>query len=185
VATIAELCFMAQWAWVLRELAWRVGAVKVEQASRLVVPLIAFAECNSWYAILTTNYLGNVIEESTWTLTGFLLTGSALVLWPKLAPAMRRLAAPAIALGIGYLIFMTTVDVPMYLRRWRADTAAGKVYMSVEQGLADVATRWHVTWSYAEWRPEMPWMALYFSVAVWASLAMVRFPRASLPEGGR
>ena len=36
------------------------------------------AECCSWYAVITTNYLGNVFENSLWTAT-FLLIAIALL----------------------------------------------------------------------------------------------------------
>jgi hypothetical protein len=177
VATVAELAYMAIWALLVAELARGVGAPWVARAARLVVPAIAFAETCSWYAILTTNYLGNVVEESTWTATGLLLTTCAIALARKVGPRARRCLVPAIALGIGYVAFMTTVDVPMYLHRWQADTAAGRAYLSLGQGLVDVATRWRVTWEPYEWWSEMPWMALYFSVAVWSALAAVLVPR--------
>jgi hypothetical protein len=42
-------------------------------------------------------------------------------------------------------------------------------------GLYDVSTHWVVTHDLAEWKDEIPWMSLYFSVAVWASLALCVF----------
>ena len=47
--------------------------------------------------------------------------------------------------------------------------------MRVIEGLRDASTRWVVTHDIAEWKDEMTWMALYFSVAVWASLALCVF----------
>ena len=49
------------------------------------------------------------------------------------------------------------------------------------EGLRDVSTRWVVTHDIAEWKDEIAWMSLYFSVAVWASLALcvVLFARKS------
>jgi hypothetical protein len=35
-----------------------------------------------------------------------------------------------------------------------------------------VTTRWVVTHDLAEWKDEIAWMSLYFSGAVWASLAL-------------
>src|SRR5206468_9257647 len=40
------------------------------------------------------------------------------------------------------------------------------------EGLRDASTRWVVTHDLAEWRDEIAWMSLYFSAAVWASLAL-------------
>src|ERR1700683_1160890 len=66
-----------------------------------------------------------------------------------------------------------TVDVPMYLVRWRAE--AGSKRLRPLEGLRDVSTRWVVTHDLAEWKDEIAWMSLYFSVAVWASLALCVF----------
>jgi hypothetical protein len=68
-----------------------------------------------------------------------------------------------------------TVDVPMYLRRWRTGDADGDKRLTPREGLRDVSTRWVVTHDLAEWKDEMTWMALYFSLAVWSSLALCVF----------
>ena len=65
-----------------------------------------------------------------------------------------------------------TIDVPMYLSRWRADVADGSRLLRPLEGLRDVSTRWVVTHDLAEWKDEIAWMSLYFSAAVWASLAL-------------
>jgi hypothetical protein len=65
-----------------------------------------------------------------------------------------------------------TVDVPMYLKRWRADVAGGNRGLGPLEGLRDVSTRWVVTHDLAEWKEEIAWMSLYFSLAVWASLGL-------------
>jgi hypothetical protein len=43
------------------------------------------------------------------------------------------------------------------------------------EGLRDVSTRWVVTHDLRAWKDEIAWMSLYFSVAVWASLALCFF----------
>jgi hypothetical protein len=72
-----------------------------------------------------------------------------------------------------YLAFLMTIDVPMYLGRWRAET--GSKRLGPLEGLRDVSTRWVVTHDLAEWKDEIAWMSLYFSMAVWASLALCVF----------
>jgi len=71
---------------------------------------------------------------------------------------------------------MCLVDVPMYRRRWRADQALGKHYLSLAEGWRDASTRRVVTRAWSDWRDEMPWMSLYFTAGVWISLALVRSP---------
>jgi hypothetical protein len=64
VATVAEICFAAQWAVILHQLGAMTGSDTTLNAAWVIVPLILIAECFSWHAVLTTNYLGNAIENS-------------------------------------------------------------------------------------------------------------------------
>jgi hypothetical protein len=177
VATVAELCFVAQWALLLNHAARQGGSRLGVIISRLLVPLIAVAEVCSWYAILTTCYAGNAIEESIWALSATLLIVACLALWSGCRAARRPFLAAALVLGVAYVTFMCTVDVPMYVSRWQADEASGRPYLSLSQGLQDAWSRRVVTFSWEEWRTEVPWMTLYFTVAVWWSLALVHVPR--------
>ena len=175
VATVAEICFALQWVIVLNQLGAIAGADTTLNAARIVLPLILIAECFSWHAVLTTNYLGNAIENSIWAVA-FSAVGIGLC---RLLPEFDGLVRVVIIVGIvgivGYLVFLLTVDVPMYLSRWRAKVSDGAKFMRVFEGLRDASTRWVVTHDIAEWKDEMTWMALYFSVAVWASLALCVF----------
>jgi hypothetical protein len=175
VATVAELAFVAQWAIVLFALGKVAHSDTAKNIAKLILPLIALAECCSWSAVITTDFLGNVLENSLWTLT-FALIGIALarLVYSFNGIAGRALAAAAAGMA-GYVVFMATVDVPMYFGRWQADTAAGKAYLGLTAGLHDLATRWIVTRAIAPWQDEIAWMSLYFSVAVWASLMLAGF----------
>src|SRR6516165_3559101 len=66
VATVAELCFAAQWAIVLRELGRISHSDTTRNIAGAVVPLIVLAECCSWFAVISTDFLGNVLENSIW-----------------------------------------------------------------------------------------------------------------------
>jgi hypothetical protein len=175
VATIAELCFAAQWALILNQLGAMTNADTTLNIALVIFPLLVIAECFSWYAVLTTNYLGNAIENSIWAVA-FFLVGIALArLLPEYHGAVRVVLIAAIVCTVLYLAFLVTVDVPMYLNRWRAGRAGGKLHLPLFEGLRDVSTRWVVTHDLAEWKEEIAWMSLYFSGAVWASLALVVF----------
>jgi len=175
VATVAELCFTVQWAIVLRELSRITHSDTAKNIARMIVPLIVLAECCSWYAVVSTNFLGNVLENSLWTLT-FALIAVALA---RLALSLRGLAHFVIAVTMagvaGYVLFMCSFDVPMYFARWQAQLADGRQYFGLFSGLHDLATRWVVTHNLARWHDEIPWMSLYFSVAVWTSLLLGGF----------
>jgi hypothetical protein len=170
VATVAEICFAAQWAIILHQLGTMTGADTTLNAAWVIVPLILIAECFSWYAVLTTHYLGNAIENSIWAVAFFVVGIGLCRLLPEFDGPVRVVLAIAIIGIAGYLGFLMTVDVPMYLSRWRAE-AGGKRLRPLE-GLRDVSTRWVVTHDLSEWKDEMAWMSLYFSAAVWASLAL-------------
>lgn len=175
VATVAELCFAIQWAIVLREIAKITRSDTATNISRLIVPLIVLAECCSWYAVITTDFLGNVLENSLWTVT-FMLIAIALSRLLLSFRGIARLALAATAAGVvGYVLFMTTVDVPMYAARWQAQIDDGRQILGLAAGLRDLATHWVVTHNFAQWRHEIPWMSLYFSVAVWTSLLLGGF----------
>jgi hypothetical protein len=177
VATVAELCFVAQWALLLHGAAKDVGSRVGVTIAWLVVPLIAVAEVCSWSATVTTCYLGNVAEESIWAFSASLLIAGCVTVWSRCRAARGPFLAAALVLGTLYVVFMTTVDIPMYLSRWQADEAGGRAYLTLSQGLHDAWSRRVVTFDWATWRPEMPWMTLYFSVCVWWSLALVFAPR--------
>src|SRR6202161_2792391 len=175
VATVAEICFVAQWGRVLHQLSTMTGADTTLNAAWVIVPLILIAECFSWYAVLTTNYLGNAIENSIWAVT-FLGVGIGLGrLLPEFGNPVRVILAIAIVGIASYLVFLLTIDVPMYLGRWRAGAVDGRGFLRPLEGLRDVSTRWVVTHDLAEWKDEIAWMSLYFSAAVWASLALCAF----------
>jgi hypothetical protein len=176
VATVAELCFVIQWALLLHVMAHKAEARFARLVAWLLVPLIVVAEMCSWYSVLTTSYIGNTCEESLWAISVTLLLISFVTLWPRTRPSCRRFLGAAICLGTAYVAFMVTVDVPMYFTRWLADEASGRQYLSLSQGLIDVWSRWIVTFDWESWHMEMPWMTLYFTVAVWCSIALAHAP---------
>jgi hypothetical protein len=175
VATVAEVCFAVQWAMILHQLGMMTGADTTLSAAWVIVPLILIAECFSWHAVLTTNYLGNAIENSIWAVAFFVVGIGLCRLLPEFDGPVRVVLAIAICGIAGYLAFLMTIDVPMYLSRWRAEIADGSRLLRPLEGLRDVSTRWVVTHDLAEWKDEIVWMSLYFSAAVWASLALCVF----------
>ena len=172
VATVAEICFAAQWAIILHQLGAMTGSDTTLSAAWVIVPLILVAECFSWYAVLTTHYLGNAIENSIWAVAFFAVGIGLCRLLPEFDGPVRVVLAISIVGIVAYLAFLMTVDVPMYLSRWRGGLAEGSRLLRPLEGLRDVSTRWVVTHDLAEWKGEIAWMSLYFSAAVWASLAL-------------
>lgn len=174
VATVAELCFAAQWALLLREAGAAAGGAT--RASRALFPLIVVAELFSWSAVLTANYLLHAVENSLWTLGAGLAIAGFISLRPHLTGKGRRFLAVAIVCAAGYIAFMAIVDVPMYLSRWQADLATGHTYQSLGEGMRAALQRCTVERDWATWRPDAPWLTLYFTVAVWVSIALAHAP---------
>jgi hypothetical protein len=172
VATVAEVCFAAQWAIILHRLGTMTGADTTLTTAWAIVPLILIAECFSWYAVLTKNYLGNAIENSIWAVSFFIVGIGLCRLLPEFGGPVRVALVIAIIGIASYLVFLATIDVPMYLARWQAENADSVGPLSLLEGLRDASVRWVVTHDIAEWKDEIAWMSLYFSAAVWASLAL-------------
>jgi len=174
-ATVAEVAFAAQVAICLHRVGELSGLVWIEQVSYAVVPLLALAQCFCWYSVITLNHMGHAIEQSLWTLT---MAGVGLCL----AGAISRLSGGVLLFAwIGaifsmvFVLFMSFVDVPMYLRRWRAGRLERRAYLSLREGVRDALYRRITTRDWATWRPEVAWLTSYFSVAVWLSIALVQF----------
>jgi hypothetical protein len=176
VATIAELCFVAQWALILHETSLASGSRLGRVGSLVVVPLIAVAETCSWYSVLTTSNLGHIAEESIWGLSAALMVVGMVSILPRCSVSRRRVIAGLCVAGIAYVAFMALVDVPMYWSRWIADEAVGRHYLSFAQGVRDVAGHRIVSLRWADWKHEIAWMTLYFSVAVWFSISLIHAP---------
>lgn len=172
VATIAEVCFAAQWVIIMDQLGAMTGADTTVNLSLAILPLIVIAECFSWYAVLTKNFLLNAIENSLWAVAFFIIAIGLCRLLPEFNGPVRLALAVSIVGIAAYLAFLVAVDVPMYLSRWRAGLAEGSPLLGIVEGLRDVSTRWVVTHDFEHWKDEIAWMSLYFSAAVWASLAL-------------
>ncbi len=176
VATIAELCFVTQWALLLHEISGAADSKVGKYASLAIVPLILTAETFSWYSVLTTSNIGHVVEESLWGISAALLVVGLVSIWPRSTKTIRPYLLACGVTAVAYVVFMFMVDVPMYWSRWVADEASGRHYLSVVQGIADASGRWIVSHRWQDWQSEIVWMSLYFSVAVWFSIALVHAP---------
>src|ERR1700729_1976146 len=135
VATVAELCFAAQWMVILHQLGSMTGSDTVLIAAWVILPLIVIAECCSWYAVLTTNYLGNAIENSIWAVAFFIVGIGLCRLLPEFDGPVRAILVVGITGIVAYLGFLMTVDVPMYFNRWRTGGADGNRQLSPREGL--------------------------------------------------
>jgi hypothetical protein len=171
-ATVAEMCFAAQCALFLAKLGEVTGLGYIKALSYLIVPLIVLAQVACWYAVIVLNHLGHAIEEILWTsMVAILCVGYAASLFHIEGPLQLTSAVGIVACG-GAAILMSAIDVPMYVARWRRGKRDGIRYLSLAGGLRDTLTRRHATRRWSDWRGEVPWMTLYFSIGVWLSIGL-------------
>lgn len=167
VATVAELAFAAQWAVYL----YGSSLEMVRAVSLTIVPLIVIAEICSWHAVLTTKNLGHVFENSLWGIS------AALIVCCLAAMIIRNGASAALitwaAGGALYVAYMFVVDVPMYWSRWKSDQRRARRYLDLAQGFGELSRPSRVSRLWQDWRSEVVWMTLYFSVGVWVSISLI------------
>jgi hypothetical protein len=176
-ATIAELCFAAQAALTLDHVGEAANMPIICFIATCIVPILAIAQVCCWYSVLTLNHLGHAIEESLWDVTHAVICVCFIVARPHLSsPELQYFVSIAIVLLIGYCLFMTFVDVPMYIRRWQQGKRDGTRYLSITDGWNDALVRQVQISSWDTWQPEVAWLSGYFTCAVWCSQAMINVP---------
>ena len=170
LATVAELAYCAQLCLIVISL-----TEDVTMATLLFLANICAQTC-CWFTVLTQDQRGHSIEESIWTLSAVALCFKLLVNFNSnkyhlSSDAHSFLNSFAIA-GPAYILFMCTIDIPMYVNRFHADTAANRQYLGLWEGVLDTLHCVTVSKKDSYWTAEMPWMSLYFTLAVWSSIWM-------------
>jgi hypothetical protein len=173
VATVAELCFAAQCALLITKLSALTGSALLQAVGWSIVPLIVLAQLCCWYAVISLNHLGHAIEEILWSVLAFLVALSLGLTLGQMPAGIKILSWVGMVACAGAALLMLAVDVPMYFVRWRHARRSGVRYLSLVEGLRDALQRRRVAHRWSEWRSEVPWMSLYFSVGVWLSLCFV------------
>jgi hypothetical protein len=176
-ATVAEVSFAVQCALALNLIGAQAGLPAVQLASYFVVPLLTLAQVFCWYSVVTLNHGGHAIEQSLWTFTHGAMGVCLAFCFPRVHGPLKLFVGVGIVAAAVFVFFMTTTDVPMYIRRWRQGRAEGTTYLPVGRGISDAWSRRVVTRSWADWKEELAWMTMYFSAAVWISLATLHLPR--------
>lgn len=172
-ATVAEMAFTVQCALFVAGLAATSGQPWMSAVAWFVVPLIAVAQTCCWLGVLTLRHAWHAAEEALWAVMMALFAAVFVAAFPSADP----LHQVALAIGlVGCLAggwVMAALDIPMYLRRQRAENEAGTRFLSVGAGFADAVSRRAPTGSWDVWRHEVAWMTPYFTAGVWLSLALV------------
>ena len=173
VATFAEICFAIQCALFISKLSQMTGVSYADTFSVWVVPLIVIAQVLCWYAVVTLDHLGHVVEELLWTLAFMIMAVALAGCWVYSDGLLRVIIAIGITSCAAAALLISVVDVPMYISRWYRHRRAKHKYLPLYGGFKDTLARRHSTNSWRIWRCEVPWMTLYFSVGVWLSIGMI------------
>ena len=173
VATVAELCFAGQCALLVTKLSALTGNPWLLLVGWSIMPLILLAQICCWHAVISLNHLGHAIEEILWSIMVCLVALSLGLTWGDMPANIRIPSVVGIVACAGAALLMLGVDVPMYLARWRHGRRSGVRYLRMVEGLKDVLQRRQIAHRWSEWRPEVPWMSLYFSAGVWVSFWLV------------
>jgi len=166
VATVAELCFAAQWAVILHQLGTMTGTDTTLNVAWVILPLNLIAECYSWYAVLTTKLSGQ--RHRKFDMGRHLLTGrdrplpvAAGVRRPGSRGPRHRDHRDRRLSSVSHDHRRPDVSEPMADRGWRWQQAVAAL-----EGLRDVSTRWIVTHDLADGRTRLPGCRF---ISVWQS----------------
>jgi hypothetical protein len=173
VATIAELCLAWQCALLLFKLSALTGSSVIGAIALAVLPIIVAAEVACWFAVATLNYIGHAVEELLWSIMVALVAACLVLYWGHTAGAPPMWVPIGLLACAGTAVLILTVDIPLYITRWRIAKRAGLRYLRVVEGLKDALVRRRVTQTREDWRQEVLWMSLYFSAGVWVSLGII------------
>jgi hypothetical protein len=104
-------------------------------------------------------------------------------MWRRYQGPVKRFLGWMAVCGAIYVIYMFTLDIPTYYSRWRLDQLSGKIYTGLGEGLTNLTFHWSTTHNPQDWQGEFVWMVIYFSLAVWVSLAFTQAPLDRVEEG--
>jgi len=185
-ATIAEVAFAGQIALFIYHLGEVHDHPIACNLAVALVPMIAIAQCFCWCGVVTLNHVYHAIEESIWAVSAIMVGSvmASLALYHPDNQSMHSLGVTGSLLSFVFFCYMVTVDVPMYIKRWRdgrrrlSEKASSKklVYMNSFEGGKDALQRRVVIKSWDIWKEESVWLTGYFSSAVWLSLLLVHMP---------
>jgi hypothetical protein len=158
---------------------WAAIEVAIDALSQLLAAPAALA---LWVALRRQNGLSTATANTTTTGTGA-GTGAGTATTcaksrPRVSSTSYSSAAVFVALflvgTVVYNAYNFSVEVPMYLERYREDQARGKPYLPFWDGLVDAWRRRIPTQRLQDWRQDMTWMVLYFVLNPFGAILLAR-----------
>lgn len=170
IATIAEICYI-----LLILLIYNKIINRIYHNNNLTIILyiillgIFLAELLSWKGCLSTNQKFNVLEESIWTLCAFILgILTLIILFNEKNNKIKNLLYIVLLTIICYVIFMITVDIPMYDNRCKNKTQ----FTSLMASIYDMAKCKKISKDLKDWKEDMAWFTGYFTLGSWSSIGL-------------
>ena len=177
-ATIAEICFGLQLGLLVHQLGVHAGLPWVQHSAWVITFCTIVAQAFCWHSILTLNHLTQAVESLLWA-AGFSWMAALLTIIAMDSNGLIHLLAIAgVVCSVAFVAYCLTVDIPLYLRRFRRGQADGQAYLGIAEGARDAWGRREISYSWDRWKDDALWLTPYFSVGVWISMALVFLPMA-------
>jgi hypothetical protein len=175
-ATVAETCFALQLGLLVHQLGVHAGLLWVSSAAWAIPAFMVVAQFFCWHSVLTLNHITQAVESMLWA-AGFSWMAALLgVVALDSSGWVSWLATIGIVGSVAFVVYVLSVDAPMYWRRYLDGRRHGQAYMRLDHGARDAWQRRVHNGNWAAWRADARWLTPYFSFGVWASLAMVCVP---------
>lgn len=144
----------------------------------MLVPIIIFAQVMCWAGCLTKNSLWNTIEESIWAFVSLALFIINYIIYSdsKNLPQsnkiqdVQQLSFIFMTGTLIFFIFMVTVDIPMYFRKWKNNQKNSLFEMT-----QDMMQCKKTSTKLKYWKEEIPWKTGYFVFGVLSSILLVKW----------
>lgn len=177
-ATIAEICFGLQLGLLVHQLGVHAGLPWVQHSAWVITFCTIVAQAFCWHSILTLNHLTQAVESLLWA-AGFSWMAALLTIIAMDSNGLIHLLAIAgVVCSVAFVAYCLTVDIPLYLRRFRRGQADGQAYLGIAEGARDAWGRREISYSWDRWKDDALWLTPYFSVGAWISMALVFLPMA-------
>jgi hypothetical protein len=175
-ATVAEICFALQLGMLVHQLGMHAHLPLVQKAAWVLPVFMVVAQGFCWHSVLTLNHITQAVESTLWAI-GFSWMAALLAVIAYYSSGwVNTLAVFGIVGATGFVVYVLSVDVPMYWRRYQQGRANGLTYMPIHLGARDAWQRRVPSGSWDAWKADALWLTPYFSVGVWVSIAMVLVP---------
>ena len=121
-------------------------------------------------------HITQAVESMLWAAGFSWMAGLLAIIALDSSGWVHALAIFGILCSTAFVIYVLSVDAPMYWRRYQHGRSRGLTYMRLDHGARDAWRRRVRSGSWSAWKADALWLTPYFSVGVWISIAIVLVP---------